>query len=190
MPFDTKYTKGFTLLELLVVIAIIGVLSAVVLASLNSSREKASNSAILSQMNEYQKALELYYSDTGVYPHNWSNALRARVLCLGDGVGTTDCLGNVSYGTNVQDGWNTSIEQHFRGIYHNCHGTNSDLFLPQRTVVAHLRDQTLLGIHQLITALKINTVSGFCLMVLMKTVETPLALMELLVRQMTLHSVV
>ena len=112
-PAKGKLNRGFTLLELLVVIAIIGILSSVVLASLNSSREKASNAAILSQMNEYQKALELYYSDEGVYPHNWGGALRARVLCLGEGVGTEDCLGTVSFGSVIQDVWNASIETAF-----------------------------------------------------------------------------
>ena len=43
--------KGFTLIELLVVIAIIGILSSVVLASLNTARNKGSNAAVQSALS-------------------------------------------------------------------------------------------------------------------------------------------
>lgn len=60
--------RGFTLLELLVVMAIIGILATVILASLNDSRQKARDSARASQTQEFMKALELFYSEYGVYP--------------------------------------------------------------------------------------------------------------------------
>jgi prepilin-type N-terminal cleavage/methylation domain-containing protein len=46
-----KMRSGFTLIELLVVIAIIGMLSSIVLSSLNSSREKARIAAGLAFAN-------------------------------------------------------------------------------------------------------------------------------------------
>ncbi|MEZ4200590.1 MAG: type II secretion system protein [Candidatus Paceibacterota bacterium] len=65
--------RGFTLIELLVVIAIIGTLASVVLASLNSAREKGRDAKRLSEAREIQKALEAYYSDNGFYPESsWS----------------------------------------------------------------------------------------------------------------------
>lgn len=60
--------QGFTLIELLVVIAIIGTLASVVLASLNSAREKARDARRLSDAQEIRKAVELYHLDNNQYP--------------------------------------------------------------------------------------------------------------------------
>ena len=56
-----KSHKGFTLIELLVVIAIIGILSSVVLASLNSARKKGRDARRIADLKQLQLALELYY---------------------------------------------------------------------------------------------------------------------------------
>lgn len=62
-----KKTKGFTLIELLVVIAIIGILSSIVLSSLNSARAKGANAGIKQNMNSLRAQAEVYYdtSPTG-----------------------------------------------------------------------------------------------------------------------------
>ncbi len=61
----TKKSKGFTLIELLVVIAIIGILSSVVLASLNSARAKGGNAAVKSNLAGIRTQAEIVYDDNG-----------------------------------------------------------------------------------------------------------------------------
>ena len=65
-----KYSKGFTLIELLVVIAIIGILSSVVLASLNTARNKGVDSATKSQLASFRSMAEIYYD--GKSPQDYS----------------------------------------------------------------------------------------------------------------------
>ena len=60
--------KGFTLIELLVVISIIGLLSSVVLASLNTARAKSRDARRISDIRQIRNALELYKDSTGYYP--------------------------------------------------------------------------------------------------------------------------
>jgi prepilin-type N-terminal cleavage/methylation domain-containing protein len=65
-----RIQRGFTLIELLVVVAIIGLLSSVVLASLNSARQKGRDARRVADLKQLQVALELYYSSQSVpaYP--------------------------------------------------------------------------------------------------------------------------
>lgn len=58
-----KLNRGFTLIELLVVIAIIGILASVVLASLNTARDKGTDAAVKSNLNNMRAQAELYYDD-------------------------------------------------------------------------------------------------------------------------------
>lgn len=59
--------RGFTLIELLVVISIIGLLSSIVLTSLESARLKARDSKRKSDIIQIARALKLYYDDFGNY---------------------------------------------------------------------------------------------------------------------------
>ncbi len=84
--------KGFTLIELLVVIAIIGILSAVVLASLTTTRSKARDAARKNDLHSIQTALEMYYSICGTYV--------VKLNCAGSAYGSGG-IGwyNYNYGT-------------------------------------------------------------------------------------------
>ena len=59
--------RGFTLIELLVVIAIIGILASVVLASLNTARDKGANAAVKSNLANSRAEAEIYYDTNRNY---------------------------------------------------------------------------------------------------------------------------
>ena len=64
-PSKSDARRGFTLIELLVVIAIIGILSSVVLASLNTARSKGTDAKIQSEIRSIQVNAEIFYDNSG-----------------------------------------------------------------------------------------------------------------------------
>jgi prepilin-type N-terminal cleavage/methylation domain-containing protein len=62
-----KFQFGFTLIELVIVVAIIGLLAAIVLSSLNISRDKGYDAAIKSNLKNVKSQSEIVYANFGCY---------------------------------------------------------------------------------------------------------------------------
>ncbi len=78
-------SKGFTLIELLVVISIIGMLSSIVLVSLQSARAKSRDAVRYRNLHEIRTAIELYRSNNnGLVPRIDSNPLSEFVTSVGN----------------------------------------------------------------------------------------------------------
>jgi type II secretion system protein G len=65
-----KTNKGFTLIELMVTIAIIGILSSIVMISVQSAKQQSKDAKRVSDINSIKLALNLFYNDKGYYPAN------------------------------------------------------------------------------------------------------------------------
>ena len=68
---NTQYViRGFTLIELLVVISIIGILATLLIANIGGVRERARDARRKNDLNQIQKALEMYKNDQSIpiYP--------------------------------------------------------------------------------------------------------------------------
>jgi len=86
---------GFTLIELLVVIAIIGILSSVVLVSLNSARKKGTDTRVISDVQQTRTALESGYNG-GVYQDIYSTTINGANLLAATTTNGSDAANMVS----------------------------------------------------------------------------------------------
>ncbi len=79
------FKRGFTLIELLVVIAIIGILASVVLASLNTARDKGEDAAARSNLNNIRAQAEIVYdNDSRTYANVCADTQVARAVTEAD----------------------------------------------------------------------------------------------------------
>lgn len=88
----TNQSRGFTLIELLVVIAIIGILSAVVLASLNTARDKGNDAAIESDLSGIRTQAQIFHDTGNTYTGLCSDPTVANQIAgaeKANGTGTT-----------------------------------------------------------------------------------------------------
>lgn len=83
-----KDEKGFTLVELLIVIVIIAILAAVTLVTYNGIVQRAYNSAVISGVATYKRALAAYVAANGQYPPFYGSS------CLGVGYPNQTCGGS------------------------------------------------------------------------------------------------
>lgn len=111
--------RGFTLIELLVVIAIIGVLSSVVLASLNTARTRARDAAVKTGVRQLMTLMQLEYSDNSSFANLQSGWDYTAANCNDSFAGTYAtnarqiCTNIVENGGAIYTGNNVSLSSSF-----------------------------------------------------------------------------
>lgn len=87
-----KFITGFTLIELLVALSIIGVMTSVVIASVNDARAKARDAQRITEIKNLQNALLLYFSENNEQfpPHTGESVMGGNTLRLYTSIWGTD----------------------------------------------------------------------------------------------------
>jgi len=88
-------SHGFTLIELLVVMVIIGLLSGLILPNLMSARERARDARRKSDLEQIQRALELYKMDQNPSAYPPSLDFNSSDFCGECWSSDANCAGNV-----------------------------------------------------------------------------------------------
>ncbi len=111
--------RGFTLIELLVVVAIIGILSSIVLVSLNSARQKGRDASAKGSVSSMRAAAEIMYDNDGNYDNVCVADTQTMVLMMaalrqtgGDITGLEDICGSDtgSWAASIKM---ASVDSHF-----------------------------------------------------------------------------
>jgi len=77
----TQNKKAFTLIELLLVMILLSILTIALLGNYFSSLKKGKDARRKGELNQMQKALEIYYEDNGTYPIVTDNDIFGKKLC-------------------------------------------------------------------------------------------------------------
>lgn len=107
-----KEQKGFTLIELLVVIAIIGILASIVLASLNTARDRARDTSARASMSQLRSQMEIFYDQQTppTYDAGCTNAQVSALLAAADAQNGTTAAPVCDDGAANSQAWAAKVQ--------------------------------------------------------------------------------